>query len=277
MRIFATLYLTSAMSRDRHFALLKRLGYLPELYFNAGWDALDPGSHKEIAAIVNGELGGCGVHLPYRGVLPGTPDGAGREILKRSAEAAALYAPAHLVGHACFRPLKDSEAAPAKHQTMGPDDLEGPLSRPSQAWLKNSLKAWGGVTDACGSKLFIENTADRSPRAIRTLLEHMPPDRAGMCLDLGHWHHSGMGSGWRNLGRWLDITGDRTCHLHLHDNDGSADQHLPMGSAKIDFPLAWRLLAERGLDPSATVENHHADSLEESARYLAAHPFPPEG
>ncbi|MDR1082027.1 MAG: sugar phosphate isomerase/epimerase [Deltaproteobacteria bacterium] len=275
MRIFATLYLASVMSRDRHFALLKRLGYLPELYFNAGWDAIDPGVHKEIAAVVNGELGGCGIHLPYRDVLPGTPDSCGREILKRSAEAASTYSPVHLVGHACFRPLKDSEAAPSRHMTMGPGDLEGPLARPSEEWLENSLASWEGVLGETGGKLFLENTADRSPLAIRRLLDLMDPGRAGMCLDVGHWHHSGMGAGWRNLGTWLDLAGVRIGHLHLHDNDGTADQHLALGEGLIDYPEVWRLLAERGLDPSATLENHLPERLEASAGYLASHPFPP--
>jgi sugar phosphate isomerase/epimerase len=277
MRIFATLYLASVMSRDRHFSLLRRLGYLPELYFNAGWDALDRASHKEIAAAVNDELGGCAVHLPYRRVLPGTSDEAGRDVLKLSAELASLYSPAHLVGHACFRPLSDSEAAPAKHLAMGPGDLEAPLARPSRQWLDNSVMAWSGVLEVCGSKLFLENTADRSPLAIRRLLDLLPADRAGMCLDVGHWHHSGMGAGWRNLDRWLDIAGDRAGHLHIHDNDGTADQHLPLGLGEIDYVRVWELLRDRGLDPSATIENHYSEALEESARYLASHPYPPKG
>ncbi|MDR3155328.1 MAG: sugar phosphate isomerase/epimerase [Deltaproteobacteria bacterium] len=274
MEIFATLYLISVRERDAHFSLLRRLGFRPELYFNVGWETIGLPAHKELAAIVSGELGGCGVHLPYSGVLPGSPDKAGREKLRRAAEAASLYSPVHLVGHSCFRPTRDSEAAPSKHQTMGPEDLEGPLSRPSEAFLKNSLAAWGGVLEACGAKLFLENTADRSPCAIRRLLGFLPEDRAGMCLDVGHWHHSGMGAGWRNLGRWLDMAGDRVGHLHLHDNDGSADQHLPLGTGLIDYGELWEQLAERGLDPSATLENHGPESLGESARYLAAHPLP---
>jgi sugar phosphate isomerase/epimerase len=275
MQIFATLYLASVIGRDRHFELLKKLGYGPELYFNAGWDALDLASHRELAAVISGELGVCGIHLPYKGIFPGTPDPAGRETLRKAAEAASLYNPAHLVGHACFRPVKDSRAAPSKHQTMGPGDLEGPLSRPSEAFLENSLAAWKGVLDSSGGKLFLENTTDRSPRAIRDLLDLLPPERAGMCLDIGHWHYSGMGAGWRNLPEWLDIAGERAGHLHLHDNDGSSDQHLPMGMGDIDFAELWRLLSERGLDPSATIENHSPDFLAESAEYLAAHPFPP--
>ncbi|MDR2613394.1 MAG: sugar phosphate isomerase/epimerase [Deltaproteobacteria bacterium] len=277
MQIFATLYLASVLNRDGHFALLKRLGYKPELYFNTGWDALDASAHRETARIVNGELGGCGVHLPYGGMLPGSPDPAraGRETLRRAAGIASLYDPAHLVGHVCFRPLADSEAAPAKHLAMGPGDLEGPLARPSEAFLENSLASWKPVMENCPGRLFLENTSDRSPCAVRRLLDLLPPGRAGMCLDIGHWHHSGMGVGWRNLGRWLDIAGDRVGHLHIHDNDGSADQHLPLGAGRIDFAEVWRLVAERGLDPSATVENHDPEGLAASGRYLAAHPYPP--
>ncbi|MDR1037320.1 MAG: sugar phosphate isomerase/epimerase [Deltaproteobacteria bacterium] len=276
MRLFATLYLASAMSRDPHFQLLRSLGYLPELYFNRGWDTMDLRAHRELARVVTGELGGCGVHLPYRGSLPGTPDRAGREMMRRASAAAALYGPAHMVAHACFRPLLDSEAAPTKHVTMGPGDLDAPIARPSAEWLENSVATWEGAIGECGAKLFLENTAERSPYAIRRLLDFLPPDRAGMCLDVGHWHLSGNGSGWKNLHVWLDMAGDRIGHLHLHDNDASADQHLALGRGEIDFNTVWSLLCERGMDPSATLENHHEEGLAASARYLAAHPFPPE-
>jgi sugar phosphate isomerase/epimerase len=273
MRIFATLYFRDIEKRDSHFKLLQRLGYLPEIYFESGWSRHDEARHRELAAIVKGELGGCSVHLPYRDILPGGGNKAAADTLARAAALADLYGPAHLVGHACFRPRTDSQNAPLKHLGMSRAELSGPAATPSQEFLKNSIKAWTGVLDATGAKLFLENTNERSPFPIQELLKGLPEDRASMCLDVGHWHYSGMGESFKNLPEWIDMCAPRLGHLHIHDNDGSADQHLSIGKGRIDFGLLWSLLRRHGLDPSATVENQTPWELETSSQYLEGHPF----
>ncbi len=53
---------------------------------------------------------------------------------------------------------------------------------------------------------------------------------AQLLLDVGHANMNG----W-NIPEVIDRTAGRLCALHLHDNDGTCDAHLPMGQGNIDW------------------------------------------
>jgi len=59
------------------------------------------------------------------------------------------------------------------------------------------------------------------------------------------------------LEEWLDELGALIGQLHLHDNWGHKDDHLPMARAAIDFVRLFALLkAERSRPPVVTLEIH---------------------
>lgn len=64
----------------------------------------------------------------------------------------------------------------------------------------------------------------------------------------------------RNYDRWdeyLDRLGDKLLHVHLSENDGTADQHLPLGSAprsKTNWPQHIQKLKATGYDRTITLE-----------------------
>ncbi len=62
-------------------------------------------------------------------------------------------------------------------------------------------------------------------------LDEIDSEWFGHCFDAGHWQLFGR----LNMAEWLDAIGPRLFHLHLHDNHGSADEHLPVGDGIIDF------------------------------------------
>jgi sugar phosphate isomerase/epimerase len=274
--MFATIHFADLYPKGPQFSLLAKLGYLPEIYFESGWERIPKEAHRRLAGIVQDALGGCSVHLPYRDMLPGSGDPKAGETLRRAASIAALYAPAHMVGHPCFRAIRDAEGAPLKHLALGKGGkigLKGQSAIPGEAFLAHSRSSWKGVLEECDAPLYLENTIERSPWPIMRILEGLPEGRAGMCLDVGHWHYSGMGAEFGNLSEWVGLCAGRLGHLHLHDNDGSADQHLAMGDGLIDFARLWDLLRERGLDPSATIENAAPAELSASAAFMERHPF----
>jgi len=56
-------------------------------------------------------------------------------------------------------------------------------------------------------------------------------------LDIGHFNLN-----MRNPLRFVKAFKNRLTHIHLHDNDGTKDQHLPMGTGKIEWePLIEEL------------------------------------
>ncbi|MDD3621354.1 MAG: sugar phosphate isomerase/epimerase [Methanofollis sp.] len=63
---------------------------------------------------------------------------------------------------------------------------------------------------------------------------------AGLVLDVGHANIRGC------LPEFLDHS---IAHFHLHDNDGSADTHSPVGTGTVDFAAVMDAVRKNGVDP----------------------------
>jgi sugar phosphate isomerase/epimerase len=113
-------------------------------------------------------------------------------------------------------------------------------------WLGNWSARVPAVLDRAdelGVTVAIENAWERQPEAFARLLDALPGERAKVCLDTGHINAFSR----LPVKRWWDAFGERVIALHLHDNDGLSDDHLPPGTGIFDFPALVGLL--RGRDP----------------------------
>lgn len=108
-------------------------------------------------------------------------------------------------------------------------------------WLRNWAERMPRIVEraeALGITLALENTWDDRPEVLLHLAHLVPGDRLRFCLDTGHVNCFSRLS----IGRWYDALGERIVALHLHDNDGLSDDHLPPGAGTVDFEaLAARL------------------------------------
>jgi len=73
-----------------------------------------------------------------------------------------------------------------------------------------------------------------------------------MTLDTGH-AHIGSPDGSR-LRLFVKHFGSRIAHVHISDNSGSADEHLPPGSGTIDFQWLVGKLKRIGFQETVTFE-----------------------
>ena len=62
------------------------------------------------------------------------------------------------------------------------------------------------------------------------LVEACESDAARVCFDTGHAHVMGFG-----MRECLEKIGPFLATIHMHDNDGSRDQHLPTGAGTINW------------------------------------------
>ncbi|WP_448568826.1 sugar phosphate isomerase/epimerase family protein [Thermus sp.] len=87
----------------------------------------------------------------------------------------------------------------------------------------------------------------RGPGELRELLDRFP--QYGFCLDVGH---ALVELGPRGPFLYLEALGDRLLHLHLHDNHGQKDDHLPVGAGCVP----WAKLAPflKGFGGTAALE-----------------------
>lgn len=134
-------------------------------------------------------------------------------------------------------------------------------------WLEKSLLTWRPLNERAsgiGVKIAIENIFEEEPSNLRLLMEQMDSDNFGICFDTGHCNLFSTVP----LSDWLEALNPYIAELHLHDNDGSADQHLPMGEGTFDFTEFFGLLVRNHC--VHTIEAHTPEHVLKSLEYLKA-------
>ena len=117
-------------------------------------------------------------------------------------------------------------------------------------------------------RLYIENAQDLDPTPLRKLMEKVRSDRIGLCLDIGHANYSRT-----PIGQWFDQLGEWIRYLHLSDNLGGFDDHLPLGQGNIDWALVNRLWTALGKDVPLTLETGTLEATRESIAFLRDHQY----
>jgi sugar phosphate isomerase/epimerase len=91
-----------------------------------------------------------------------------------------------------------------------------------------------------------------------------------LALDTGH---ANMGEGGSaKILEFIGQLGDRIGHVHVSDNMGLKDDHLPIGGGTIDFPEVVNAIKQTGYDDTVTLEVFVEDrrQLQVSRRVFAA-------
>lgn len=134
-------------------------------------------------------------------------------------------------------------------------------------WLEKSIELWTPFIDrskSLGITIGIENIFEDEPSNLRMLMEAVGSKHFGICFDTGHFNLFSTVP----LETWLNELGKYIVELHLHDNDRSSDQHLPVGEGVFDFEKLFAALHGRKF--ISTIENHSPDRVLLSLNRLAA-------
>ena len=101
-------------------------------------------------------------------------------------------------------------------------------------------------------ELLLENVLDPDPGILAQTAAAVDDPRLGLCLDVGHaavYSH-------RPVSEWIEAFLPYLRHVHLHDNDGASDLHLPLGAGTLPL-LPWLAALEQAR-PTYTLENMDA-------------------
>jgi sugar phosphate isomerase/epimerase len=168
------------------------------------WDA-KLARHRQIAARFAGPRA---VHGPFLGLIYFYRDhllrDAVQQRLDRTFEVVRELGPQTLVVHTNWR---------LDHAALGLDDL----------WLDECARFWSreiGRYEQLGVTVAMENLLEPDPGLMIALCDRVASDRFKLCLDVGQ------------------------AHVHLHDNGGERDEHLPPGQGTIDFDALFDALGE---------------------------------
>ena len=99
-----------------------------------------------------------------------------------------------------------------------------------------------------GVNVAVENLRSGDVKRVTVLLEQIDSPRFGFCFDSGH-HYA-----WTPEINLLNRFGHRLMALHLHDNDGSADQHRLPFDGTIDWKTTMAAIAQTGYQNPTTLE-----------------------
>lgn len=127
--------------------------------------------------------------------------------------------------------------------------------------LLRSLDDLAAMQDEYGVRVCVENMGAWECCHFRTpaFIPELTSRGLGMTLDCGHARLN------NNLDEFLAAGG--FCHVHLHDNGGTTDDHAACGSGAIDFPALVRHLPQ---DAMPVIETRELAAADESAGYLSS-------
>lgn len=158
----------------------------------------------------------------------------------------------------------------------GRHGMIGATEQSKNTFLRNFTDAMKELTQFAATQkvsLMLENAPPESHAPLESVecFSHVMKSVPALSfhLDVGHAFIENRMRGVRN---YVDVFGDRLVHVHMHDNHGKQDEHLPLGKGDIDAREIIRLLKEVNYDKTITFEvfSSHIDAVR-SMRSFSKH------
>lgn len=223
-----------------------------EIYFSHyALQSLDKNECRQIAAKLKDAGLKITFHAPFMDLRPGALDEQIRktslERIRQVFDLIPYFQPLKIVCHPSFD----------DRYYVACDDL----------WLENSVNFWRQLIPLAkdGATLIaLENVYEKEPHILRRLFAALASDQVCFCFDTGHFNvfsHTPLQTWMEQMGRYIG-------HLHLHDNFGKFDEHLPVGAATFPFERFFTALKDVKASPTITLEAHAQEHLWQSAANL---------
>jgi len=132
-------------------------------------------------------------------------------------------------------------------------------------WIKRSVAYWESFFTAhLGTiNMFMENQCEQNPETLVGIVDGYANGRLGVNLDIGHAHCNNA----LPVVQWIQQLGGRIQYVHLHQNNGTDDEHL--GLRKGNLPILEALSALNKYAPDAVwALECNLDDMEESIAFL---------
>ena len=132
-----------------------------------------------------------------------------------------------------------------------------------ETWAQACAEYYGELAQETGLHIWIENSQDVDPVPLKELMRRITNPDIGVCLDLGHANYSNA-----PLEQWFDELGEWIGYMHLSDNTGLADDHLPIGQGNVDWKAVDSFWRTAGRRMPMTLETGGLSGVRSSLRYL---------
>lgn len=238
----------------RYLPLVLEYGFHIEL----GFDAVDlehmaRTEARRMADQIRARGSRLSLHGPFWDLSPGSPDPLIRQVTRlrfhQLFDLVPIFQPLQVVCHTGYDP---------RHH-----------GGQWEQYLERSLAVWGPLAERAAvldTPLLLENVWEDSPRYHKELFGQLGCLHVGFCLDVGHQNSFSR----TPLPLWLEMLAEPLREIHLHDNDGQRDAHLPVGEGNVDFAALVTFLRGHPRPPLLTLEPHQESHLFASLNNLAA-------
>jgi sugar phosphate isomerase/epimerase len=235
--------------------LLAENGAGPEIYLSAeALDSMTPDRAEAAAESLRAAgVGTSTFHAPFEDLWPGARDVEARRLavrrLRQAVALAPVFRPRGIVVHGGYQGwIYDFDP---------------------EKWIEPARRAFGEVLESAekhGVDLFLENVFDDTPEHLLRLKLAAGSSRLGFCFDAGH---ATLFSALP-VHRWVEAFGPDLRELHLHDNRGTRDDHLPVGEGTINFRGVLHAALDAGASPILTLEPHRREHFHRGLSSLRA-------
>jgi sugar phosphate isomerase/epimerase len=193
-------------------------------------------------------------HLAFMDLSPGSRDPKIREISRDR-----LMAAAEIAGQL------EAEQAVAH---LGFDHRTNPEP---EKWVSRAAPIFAELAERLaelGCRLALENVFEQDPGMHLMLIKAMAqlsPTKVGFCFDAGH----ALAFSSTSVEKWWDAFQSNLWEMHLHDNRGKGDEHLPVGWGAVNWQYIADGLARIEQRPVITLEPHREPHLWGTLRGMA--------
>ncbi|WP_296868007.1 sugar phosphate isomerase/epimerase [uncultured Methanobrevibacter sp.] len=130
-------------------------------------------------------------------------------------------------------------------------------------FANQSIKEIGDYAKDLGVMATIENMPNFESMIYQNIVDLnqlLVENEMHMTLDIGHANHVGYAP--------EDMIFDSIKHVHVHDNLGDDDSHLPLGEGSIDLKYIINTLESKNYDGIYILEVNDYDSIKKSYEYM---------
>lgn len=129
----------------------------------------------------------------------------------------------------------------------------------SETYVDQSIAFWKEFLEKTPEELVValENVMEPSPEMLVKIASGVNSPRLGLCLDIGH---ANCIISKTPPEEWIEPMAEHLMHVHIHDNLGENDLHLPLGQGSIPIERILDRIIETCPKASFTIENMHCEA-----------------
>lgn len=118
-------------------------------------------------------------------------------------------------------------------------------------YVEQSIVFWKAFLETDpGVQIVLENVLEDDPQWLLDIVKGVDDPRLRLCLDVGHVNaYSAL-----PVMDWLEMWAPYISHFHIHNNDGSRDQHYPLTEGTIPMLQLFTRAQERCPEATYTLE-----------------------